>query len=856
MPLEQEIVTWSESRPAWQRSILHELANGRSLSPDDLTDIASRLVREEAPGGPPLDTSDVPGSDGSVDQVLVKSIKPIEHVNALLDGQELTFATAGMTVIYGDNGSGKSGYARLLKKVAAARHQDEILTDIFEDKSDDVPSAVISAKIAGIVRDEQWPSGDNRALSRISFYDEACGNDYISTASDVTYRPSALGLIDGLIATCDAVRSVLDAQLTANTQAKSDLPSEDENYFVGTFLLSLSDATSQAEIDAACEVPDDVDVVIDGLAAEELRLRQADPVQERSRLATAATNLDALSVHMASLDTKLGSVAGAQFEADKTLATDLRAAAVLASSGSFNDEPVAGVGSDTWRVLWQSARAFAETEVHPGKSFPQTGSGAQCPLCQQDLAPETAERLHRFHTFMTNSTEQQATTAEAALSSSTARIRAVVTLSANIAVALADLEDHYKDTVDKSKASIVVFEQRKASLLGESEDASTPTPDAAESLVTALDELAEAARTQPTTTSGTDFGQHIADATNRRLEIEARRTLHAAKSDLETEVTRLKERTRIELVKRACDTGVITKKSTELARAHVTEIVRDQFTRRSDRLRLERVTLKDIGSQKGQLRHQPSFLGASQNAKVREVLSEGEQTALGLAGFFTEVHFDESLSTVVLDDPVTSLDHYRRTCVAEELAEFAISRPVIVFTHELMFVGELRKGCEALDVPFTERSVERRGDASVGVTSDEHPWKARDAGTRLDHLVSELARIKRERGDWDTQKYESEVADWAGKMSETWERIVSLDIINRVVDRGTLEIRPRLFRLLADITHEDDEEFQQSYGRCSQWARRHDKSPETNYVAPEISALESELSLIRTWHDRVRKYCT
>jgi wobble nucleotide-excising tRNase len=36
---------------------------------------------------------------------------------------------------------------------------------------------------------------------------------------------------------------------------------------------------------------------------------------------------------------------------------------------------------------------------------------------------------------------------------------------------------------------------------------------------------------------------------------------------------------------------------------------------------------------------------------VAQVLSEGEQTALGLAGYFTEAHFDDSKSALVLDDP-------------------------------------------------------------------------------------------------------------------------------------------------------------------------------------------------------------
>jgi len=75
-----------------------------------------------------------------------------------------------------------------------------------------------------------------------------------------------------------------------------------------------------------------------------------------------------------------------------------------------------------------------------------------------------------------------------------------------------------------------------------------------------------------------------------------------------------------------------------------------------------------------------------------------------------------------------------------------------------------------------------------------------------------------------------------------------------VVDKGTSEVSPKMFRMLARITEDDNKEFQASYGRCSRWLRRHDKSPDTNYVPPDIAEMESELALVRAWYERVRKY--
>lgn len=67
-------------------------------------------------------------------------------------------------------------------------------------------------------------------------------------------------------------------------------------------------------------------------------------------------------------------------------------------------------------------------------------------------------------------------------------------------------------------------------------------------------------------------------------------------------------------------------------------------------------------------------------------------------------------------------------------------------------------------------------------------------------------------------------------------------------------MRPNMVKILARFSDADEGEFQASYSRISQWAKRHDKSVMVNYVAPEISILEEELKLVDGWFKRVREY--
>ena len=78
-------------------------------------------------------------------------------------------------------------------------------------------------------------------------------------------------------------------------------------------------------------------------------------------------------------------------------------------------------------------------------------------------------------------------------------------------------------------------------------------------------------------------------------------------------------------------------------------------------------------------------------ASPDKVLSEGEQRAVALADFLTEVALDDNSTGVVLDDPVTSLDFAWKETVADHLITESQRRQVVVFTHDLHFLYCLKE---------------------------------------------------------------------------------------------------------------------------------------------------------------------
>ena len=852
--IEQDILEWAKARPTWQRNLFKRIARGETIDETYISSVAQAIVDKEVTlEAPELAAADLPTGTAGGDTVELRSIGELKFVNALLDDQKLTFGAMGVTVIYGDNGSGKSGYARLAKDVVGARHQEKILPDAFAP-STGTQSAQISYLLGGVETTETWPGILEPALNQAHFYDEACGNDYLDRDTELAYRPSVLNLLDELIVQVDAVRATIDAMIRTNEAGAFVHPTVQPGTPAEAFLKTLSATTTKKDIDEALVLPTEPKVAQAELVKEEARLKTTDPAKEKQRLLSAATRVEDLADHLEAIGMELSPTHGEELVAMHAEAKTLRAAATEASKTSFADEPLAGVGSDTWRVLWQAAENYSLAEAYPEHDFPATEEGHVCVLCQQPLETDAAERLRRFHQFVHNDVAKRAKAAEDAFKDAIEDLKALNVTNEETTEAIGFLATGDKTFAESLTAALETAKLAKTRfgerLRSESEEQWID--------LTAidLDDLRQRA-TDLSTKAGAvgeaTFASTLADCKAKLADLEGQMAIAAVRPEIEKEVERLTTHAALKKVQPTITTQPISLESGKLARTYVTDAVKDHFVRESERLKLEHVVLGDQGSSKGKLRHKPALLGAS-SSSPKAVLSEGEQTAAGLAGFFTEVEFDATNSAVILDDPMSSLDHERRKKAARRIVEIATHRQVIVFTHDLVFLGEIVEASDELGVALTERAIERNGARKPGRVIDGYPWKAKDAKKRIGDLQAELDRIKKAQPTMSAEDYERATSEWAGKLSETWERIVRSEVAFKLVDRGTTEVRPKMFRIVARATDADNTDFQVGYGATSEWARRHDKSEEVNYMPPSVEELQAEQDRIKNWRDRVSKY--
>lgn len=867
MSLLHDILAWTKTElKLWQRDAVRRLfQKPEGLSSKDYDELFELLKIENGFPNPnnlkpyPLDDTHLSKASPKGTKITLSAMHDLKNVNRIVPEQKLSFSPTGITVIYGDNGSGKSGYARVLKRTCRARDGEEkVLPDATDPKAQFlIPEASFDIDISGTSKTLSWKANATPPdeLATVAVFDVHCARAYLTNEQDIAYMPYGLDVVENL---ANKVMPELSNRLVTEI-ASIDINKDAFNHLlgetaVGELIRDLSEKTGSKKVEELATLTKKQSEKISEL---EKVLKEPDPkikAQELQRLVERLKNLAAnIQASLAWADEQaiarlksLDEAATIASEAEKAAAGKLQAGESL----------LKGTGELVWKELFEAARKFSTEVAYPEHSFPNIEEGALCPLCQQPV-DDVGDRLSRFEHFIQDNASKIANEKRREVEIAINKIK-LADLSVRIDKALADelnsLDNTLTGLTHSFESSITT---RRVWMLEATKnhvwDNLVPL---AENPRLKLRNLAAKQLKMVRVLEKASDENKIKNLKKEYDELIARQNLFKSLKPILELIDRMKQKNHLESCQKDLKTRHISEKSKIFASSAVTETLKDALQDEFNKLNIRHIKTKlNSRPDKGKIWHK-ILLDLPSNNKLEEILSEGEQRAIAIGSFLAELRLGNHSGGIVFDDPVSSLDHHRRHNVAKRLVEEAKHRQVIVFTHDTTFLGELRDAIDQTGIThiiqYLEWSENKSGYVSAGL-----PWGHKSYDERIDFL--EKSQKTLEKKPWPAYPNEGEISEMRrmyGRMRATIERVVQDLIFNGVIQRYRDWVRVEKLRDVVGFEKSECDRITKLNNRCGGVIEGHDSAspvPSAKELGEDINELKEIIAIIRDRRKRNQK---
>jgi hypothetical protein len=652
------LVDWANQQDHWVRGIVAEVVRtGQPLAEARVAHYYDFLLREKQLSSEPFTPVAALGTVAQAtrreEPLVLTSLKDVRGVNALASDQEIAF-NPRLTVLFGENATGKTGYVRILKRIAQVRTAEPILPNIDPGQSPTKPHATISFRIGTTDQSVEWNDESGvHPFTLIDVFDARGAVVHVDEELTYVYTPRELSLFLLVHQAVEAIRAKLDqARRDAQPEGNLFLPRFSRDTAVYPKIESLSASTDLADLTTLAAVTPEEEA---GLAAIREKVDALRSTSAAARVQVATAERDSLQQAFTAVELLQRFDLGAYGAALATL-TGAREDQTRVTQQAFAADNLPGVFGDAWRAFIQAGEVYLR-EVERA-DYPSVGG--QCAYCRQPLGEAASTLIRKYREFCNNDLARTIERTQGTLTQLSAPLRGFdhARLKAEAERRLANTNDPAQRQPYESLLAFLPVAQR---LL---DDVRAFRAHEDTTLTGAAAEVASTLRAQVS-----NLNTLIADL-NTQAE-ERRRAFEreaATLRDLEARLA-LREllpaiRTYVERAKWADKAGTILgrfrglgRSLTEASKTASESILNHDFealfNAECKSLRAPKVTLEFPG-RRGQAARRKSLTA---DHRLSDILSEGEQKVIALADFLAEAFLKGAAAPIVFDDPVNSLDY-------------------------------------------------------------------------------------------------------------------------------------------------------------------------------------------------------
>ncbi|QQR82093.1 AAA family ATPase [Candidatus Campbellbacteria bacterium] len=705
----ESLETWISGKPYWEQYVWKTNLEKDSLTDEDIDQCYEYLSEylgliDPLSKKPDLSFKNeivvVPEEVGTVKKKILE-VKDFEDVNALSPACSVKFGP-NLTLVYGSNGSGKSGVGRLLCNACFSRGEREILPNV---RTASIPGPEAKATFvmddgAGNQSEIGYTLGDNNDdLKCFSVFDSESVLIHLDQSNHVNFTPAQIKIFDKVAVTI----SKLEEKLTNERNArKKDNPFQvmfldDATTSTATFCKGITGATKEADFLKHANFDDQVDgSKMDAIQKQIDEKKKLDITKKKSQLATDRQNLGAFKAPLQRVtdrftETKMN-------EANQLVKDILAKKKIIEglSVESFNDGILNTVGSSEWRELIGAARTLYEAE----KAASDDKEPAHCMLCHQKLTKDAETLFQKYWKFLESKAESELSELTRKQSALLQDFRSAKTMYPKFLATDAGVKVLSEDDptyLAKLKVQFTTLEgvlddwTSKIGKLKEVNRDDVPAVD-----LVKIDTLVTAKTTEESKL--VDPTGDIATLTAQWNALKHKKDVTAVKDAGLEYIAFLAWSSQANGVSFSGMKMATTKKRTESFLVGVAQDYKGVFNQELAKLGCDFNLIMNTSGEQGTTVKEYR-LDFAEDYNPSQILSEGEQNACSIADFLTEVQLDKNNCGIVFDDPVTSLDHERKDKIAQRLAVVAGERQVVVLTHDIVFMSQLAKHAERNQIP-------------------------------------------------------------------------------------------------------------------------------------------------------------